>query len=282
MLGCDISNSFVKVIGTGSDTSFWDEVWCGNEAFFLKYPRLHRLELHKNASVADRISWSDSRPSITWEWTSQPRWRAADDLENLEKLLNVIPPACGKPDTWTWKHEKHGKYSSASLAAVLTNAFLANKPLPEPTLLNKLIPQKIGIFMWRVQKNRLPVRIELDNKGIDLNSVLCPVCNDDIESINHALVACKSAASMWEKVRLWWGFDNLPITSYSDLALCPSPHIRDNLGSQIWQAVIWVNTVDEQIEGEGKIGFFEGLAKRGLISPFSGTIVSDGSSNVLT
>ncbi|XP_071694630.1 uncharacterized protein [Rutidosis leptorrhynchoides] len=96
--------------------------------------------------------------------------------------------------------------------------------------------------MWRVQTNRLPVRIELDNKGIDLNSVLCPVCNDDIESINHALVACKSAASLWEKVRLWWGIDNLQITSYSDLALCSSPHIRDNLGSQIWQAVIWVTT----------------------------------------
>ncbi|XP_071688022.1 uncharacterized protein [Rutidosis leptorrhynchoides] len=148
----------------------------------------------------------------------EPRWRSSTDLENLEQDLRSLPLPSNNPDTWTWKHEKNGKYSSSSLAKMSTDARMVNIPLPDPTLLNTLIPQKVGIFMWRVQKNRLPVRIELDNKGIDLHTVLCPFCNNEPESIQHALFSCKTAADIWEKVRLWWRLDKLPFVSYSDLA----------------------------------------------------------------
>ncbi|GJV42718.1 hypothetical protein Tco_1421158 [Tanacetum coccineum] len=37
------------------------------------------------------------------------------------------------------------------------------------------------------------------NKGIDLDSVLCPSCNNSVESCAHSLVACDLAMSAWEK-----------------------------------------------------------------------------------
>ncbi|XP_071715289.1 uncharacterized protein [Rutidosis leptorrhynchoides] len=177
---------------------------------------------------------------MTWNWASNPRWRAAAELSNLEKDMLDLNQFSNKPDTWTWKHEKCGKYTSSSLSNLLVNAFVANKPLPEPTVINALILQKIGIFMWRMHKNKLPVRIELDNKGIDLHSVLCPVCDDCVECIQHAMISCKSAASVWDKLRRWWNLDKLPFEVYSDLIDCSMSHINSKTGTQIWQAVVWI------------------------------------------
>ncbi|GJU42534.1 RNA-directed DNA polymerase, eukaryota, reverse transcriptase zinc-binding domain protein [Tanacetum coccineum] len=39
-------------------------------------------------------------------------------------------------------------------------------------------------------RGRLPVKDELDKKGIDLHSVLCLVCDNAYESIDHEIVLC--------------------------------------------------------------------------------------------
>ncbi|GJS57295.1 ribonuclease H-like domain-containing protein [Tanacetum coccineum] len=45
-------------------------------------------------------------------------------------------------------------------------------------LYSRLGEFKVNIFMWRALKGRLPVREELDKRGIDLDSVLCPSCTN--------------------------------------------------------------------------------------------------------
>ncbi|GJR34791.1 RNA-directed DNA polymerase, eukaryota, reverse transcriptase zinc-binding domain protein [Tanacetum coccineum] len=58
--------------------------------------------------------------------------------------------------------------------------------------------------MARALKGRLPVREELDKRGIDLDSILCPSCGDIVESCSHCLVMCNFAMSVWEKIFNWW------------------------------------------------------------------------------
>lgn len=72
------------------------------------------------------------------------------------------------------------------------------------TLRNNLIPKKVGGFMWRALKGTIPVRVELDKSGIDLDSILCPVCGDEIETVNHILFSCNLARSVWESTFSWW------------------------------------------------------------------------------
>ncbi|KAJ9544047.1 hypothetical protein OSB04_023754, partial [Centaurea solstitialis] len=38
----------------------------------------------------------------------------------------------------------------------------------------KPVPKKICIFIWRLMLGRLSIRVELDRRGVDLDSVLCP------------------------------------------------------------------------------------------------------------
>ena len=64
---------------------------------------------------------------------------------------------------------------------------------------NLKIPSKIRIFAWRACMNALPTRINLHRRGINID-VLCPMCEQEAESIAHSLLLCNSARRVWNKL----------------------------------------------------------------------------------
>ncbi|GJU73336.1 RNA-directed DNA polymerase, eukaryota, reverse transcriptase zinc-binding domain protein [Tanacetum coccineum] len=62
---------------------------------------------------------------------------------------------------------------------------------------NNILPSKVNISSWRIFHRRLPTRLNLDKRGIDLDSVLCPICNDNPELEDHIFVECCIAKSTW-------------------------------------------------------------------------------------
>ncbi|PWA87711.1 RNA-directed DNA polymerase, eukaryota, Reverse transcriptase zinc-binding domain protein [Artemisia annua] len=44
---------------------------------------------------------------------------------------------------------------------------------------------------------------KLDQKGIDLPSLLCPVCDTYIENVNHVFVRCELASQVWDRIFRW-------------------------------------------------------------------------------
>ncbi|XP_071708422.1 uncharacterized protein [Rutidosis leptorrhynchoides] len=101
--------------------------------------------------------------------------------------------------------------------------------------------KKIEVFVWRTNKKRLPVLIELDKRGIDLHSVRCPLCDDDIESVNHSLILCKHAFDVWSKVFDWWGRGGIPFVNVEDM-FTDAGQTNTRVGKSIWKAVIWVTS----------------------------------------
>ncbi|GJY68943.1 hypothetical protein Tco_0471925 [Tanacetum coccineum] len=55
----------------------------------------------------------------------------------------------------------------------------------------------------------LPARVELDRKGIDLHSVLCSMCDNACESIDHGIVLCSEVIKVWSFVFGWWHLGNV-------------------------------------------------------------------------
>ncbi|GKC69920.1 RNA-directed DNA polymerase, eukaryota, reverse transcriptase zinc-binding domain protein, partial [Tanacetum coccineum] len=82
---------------------------------------------------------------------------------------------------------------------------------------NKYLPSKVNISSWRIKNQRLPTRLNLDKRGIDLHSVRCPICDDDLESENHIFVECIVAKDTWSAILKWWGIQNLNILSLNDV-----------------------------------------------------------------
>ncbi|GJW85507.1 RNA-directed DNA polymerase, eukaryota, reverse transcriptase zinc-binding domain protein [Tanacetum coccineum] len=81
---------------------------------------------------------------------------------------------------------------------------------PNATRWSRHIPIKVNIFIWRLMLNKLPFRVNLDRRGIDVNSILCPICQMDIEMINHIFFSCDMALDLWAKLARWWDLD-IPI-----------------------------------------------------------------------
>ena len=44
-------------------------------------------------------------------------------------------------------------------------------------------------FIWRACSNCLPTKLALKSKHVEVSKV-CPICNDSIEDVTHALVKC--------------------------------------------------------------------------------------------
>ena len=101
------------------------------------------------------------------------------------------------------------------------------------------MPKKVNIFVWRALKGRLPVREELDKRGVDLDSVLCPCCDSAVESCAHSLVLCDLAMSVWEKIFCWWKVGNVNAFSIDELFSSNGNVNVPGISSRFWQVVRW-------------------------------------------
>ncbi|XP_071704799.1 uncharacterized protein [Rutidosis leptorrhynchoides] len=126
------------------------------------------------------------------------------------------------------------------MAKLIDDKSIQRELNPAPTLKNNLIPIKVGIFVWRLLRKRIAVRVELDRRGIDLGTLLCPLCNDVVESVDHAIFSCKSAQDIWNGISKWWNLSLPPGSILDDLIKCSTSIGVESSKRKIWQAVVWV------------------------------------------
>ncbi|GKB46995.1 2-methylene-furan-3-one reductase [Tanacetum coccineum] len=50
--------------------------------------------------------------------------------------------------------------------------------------------RKVNVFMWRLSLDRLPHRLNLSSRGMDIPAISCPSCNTNVESANHIFFEC--------------------------------------------------------------------------------------------
>lgn len=61
------------------------------------------------------------------------------------------------------------------------------------------VPPKVKNLLWRAASNCLPTKTMLRSKHVQVDS-LCPLCQQQRESISHCLVQCSFARSCWARV----------------------------------------------------------------------------------
>ncbi|XP_071736119.1 uncharacterized protein [Rutidosis leptorrhynchoides] len=238
--GVYFSKSFTKLIGNGRGTLFCEDAWIKDIALKDVFKRLVRLETNTKATVADRVNWDGNWCSPTWEWSRVVTGRTIGELEELERLISTWKMASEKEDSWSWNLCGSGKFSTKSLTKQIMAKCLPPNASNLSTLKNDLVSIKVGVFVWRARKERLPVLFELDKRGVDLNSVLCPLCGDEVETVSHALFHCKMVREIWNKVFKWWGLD--PAQHGIDNILCGKSQLScSSEGENIWQATVWTS-----------------------------------------
>ncbi|XP_071733761.1 uncharacterized protein [Rutidosis leptorrhynchoides] len=171
---------------------------------------------NQEENVADRVTWSDGNCVFNWNWCRNLMGRASGDLQVLEGLIKSYTFHEHANDSWKWGLSSNGVFTTKKLQSIIEEKVLLEGRGHTATIKKQPCSKKSQVFIWRVFHNRIPVLIELDKRGVDLHSVRCPSCDDDIKTIEHSLVFCNKAFDLWTRIYKWWGLGTYSNLSFNE------------------------------------------------------------------
>ncbi|XP_071704372.1 uncharacterized protein [Rutidosis leptorrhynchoides] len=220
-LDISFSNSFVKLVCKGDNTLFWRDKWLGNQVLAEKFGRLFRLELEQDVLISNRFRKIGDELVFSWNWLRDPSGRTLTELQELLALLDSFSFSNGSMDKWEWILQSNGQFSTHTLSKMIDSKQLQHLASQHET-------------------DRIPVRVELDNRGVDLDSVRCPVCNNDLETVDHTFLHCNFAKYLWAQVLRWWKASRPSYSNLEELFCGVHDPSQINQHSSIWKAIEWV------------------------------------------
>ncbi|GJZ21920.1 RNA-directed DNA polymerase, eukaryota [Tanacetum coccineum] len=180
--GINLDSHMKKKVGNGAYTLFWEDSWITDSPLRQTYSWLYALENVKHVSIADKLS----DVSLIDSFRRAPRGGLEEEqyLSLMDLVASVI--LSNSNDRWVWH------------------------------LTLRVVPIKINIFAWKVCLDKLPTRLNVSLRGIDIPSIICPVCNSAGESCSHILFSCIMARLLLRKFARWWELEIPEFISYED------------------------------------------------------------------
>ncbi|GKF74857.1 RNA-directed DNA polymerase, eukaryota, partial [Tanacetum coccineum] len=137
-----------------------------------------------------------------WDWSrsvNAGKTKAEFDALIFD-IASLEPEELVDSDTCIWS------VSHDSVNSVMKHIDELSLPSLSPcTRWYKIILRKVNIFMWRMFLDRLLNRLNISSRGLDIDSIMCPVCNASVESSAHTFFSCDTASAVWHLVRVWSG-----------------------------------------------------------------------------
>nr|GEW71103.1 reverse transcriptase domain, reverse transcriptase zinc-binding domain protein [Tanacetum cinerariifolium] len=170
------------------------------------------------------------------DWVRVIRGRVNKEYGELLGVLQHVVVSNNCRDRWRWSLDEDEEFTVKKLSRLIELRFDIGD---QGTLWNKLVPKKVSIFICRVLRGRLSIRVELDKRGIDLDSFLCQSCNNVIESCVHCLITCDLAMSVWDKIFKWWKVRIVNAFTIDEFFSSNGNVNVPIFFSRVWQAVLW-------------------------------------------
>ena len=77
-------------------------------------------------------------------------------------------------------------------------------------------PIKVNVFAWKLYLDRLPTRMNLAKRGVQIYSMMCPLCNNVEEDSSHLFFGCDMAMDISRLVCRWWHLTWMSVGSFSE------------------------------------------------------------------
>lgn len=169
-------------------------------------------------------------------------------LHNLVQLLGDFRLSHGS-DSWIWALESSGSFSVNSLYKLVKSTFHGPAFWPFPW--NKTAPIKANILGWRIEQDRLPTKVQLAKRNVNIPSNLCPLCNIFEETTSHLFIQCHFAQSLWSLLTNWCKIPPRPpddihglLSAHLNPLIDPRKAQRINLIIIAFCSVIWSHRND--------------------------------------
>ncbi|GJV11474.1 RNA-directed DNA polymerase, eukaryota, reverse transcriptase zinc-binding domain protein [Tanacetum coccineum] len=141
------------------------------------------------------------------------RSKCLDMLESLKAEMHSLSLLSDR-DILCW-----GLSHDASFTVGDTRKHINDVILPTLSMTTNwcnILPRKVNIFIWRMRLDRLPHRLNLSRRGLDIQSIDCPICNNDRETNDHIFFSCDVASNIWRLVHVWSDLSIPLLHSFSD------------------------------------------------------------------
>jgi hypothetical protein len=239
----------VKVLGNGSSTSFWNDIWVGDQNLASMFPRLFAISNQQHLNLSDmgglevdgwrwRLLWR--RPFFIWE--------EAMYMQLVETIRGFQP--VDRVDSWRWIHDPQSGFTAKSAYHSLVSVHRQQSDLNQLQryVFNNIwisgAPSKVSAFSWQLLLNRIPTLDNLLLRGFPANgNLMCSLCNGYAETAGHLFLNCEITAKIWYDIVKWIGFQMmLPPTlnhSFAIMANCGKGKRGKKGMMLIWHAFIW-------------------------------------------
>nr|GEW30647.1 RNA-directed DNA polymerase, eukaryota [Tanacetum cinerariifolium] len=104
----------------------------------------------------------------------------------------------------------------------------------------KVVPIKVNVHAWKVKLGGLPTRLNISRRGIDIESILCPMCGKAVESTSHILFTRQMSKEILRKISRWWDIDYMEISSYEELLVWILNTCLSVKSKQLFEGVCYV------------------------------------------
>ena len=147
-------------------------------------------------------------------------------------------------DVWEWSGDPSGIYSTHSTYNLLREETAIGQPEEcFEELWRTKIPSKIAVFAWRLFRDRLPTKKNLQQRQMQVADMSCPFCGSNEEEASHLFIHCTKIQPIWWETMSWLNIKGA-------FPLSPKHHFTQHISIQIeglkvktwrywWLAVTW-------------------------------------------
>ncbi|GKA51027.1 RNA-directed DNA polymerase, eukaryota, reverse transcriptase zinc-binding domain protein [Tanacetum coccineum] len=196
--GINLFEFMKQKMGDGANTCFWEDNWAEGGILKNKFPRVYALEKNKQVLVSVKMKDPGLDHSLRRKVRGGAEQSQLNALFELLDKVNLVPQA----DRHIWSLDSSEVYTVASMRKLLDDH--RSSLVSSTTRWVKYVPIKVNVNAWKVKMNALPTRFNISRRGIDIESILCPLCDSGAESSNHLFFNCTVARHIFSKIVRWW------------------------------------------------------------------------------
>ncbi|KAG2707779.1 hypothetical protein I3760_05G162800 [Carya illinoinensis] len=233
--GWEVFNRFVRIqVGIGTRIKFWSDVWCDSRGLKDLYPSLFQLASVKDLSVANamevlggRSTWNINFGRAVQDWE-------INSIADFYSFIYSIRVNSQQEDVIWWVPARKDIFSVKTFYKALTPE--SNSLFPWRKIWRRKAPPKASFFVWTASLGKILTTDNLRKRRIIIADWCC-ICKGGGESVNHLLLHCDVARTLWNDVfarlALVW---MMPKTVEAALASWPSIRGRQSIKA-MWKMI---------------------------------------------
>ncbi|GJZ28997.1 RNA-directed DNA polymerase, eukaryota [Tanacetum coccineum] len=111
-------------------------------------------------------------------------------LSRISDLLDTVVLS-NMGDRRFWDLNGDGCFRVKDVRRLLDDMLLPKSDVPSRWV--KQIPIKVNVLAWKISMDRLPTRVNLHRRGVQVSPISCPICCEALENLDHLLFCCDLA-----------------------------------------------------------------------------------------